>query len=806
MKTKSENAGCVKLESNVCTKPESAVCADAGGTEVYWKHGERNMYEFTPDGNSCRIYTEETPRFWYNYLWNEDRYCAQVSQMGHGRSYYLSEKADMCEINRDNARYVYLRDEDDGVCWNIGKGPLNTEVDDYCCTHSIGCTRLESVKNGVAASWRIFVPKNGFREVWTLKLCNTADQKKRLSVFPAVSFYLEGFSYPRYYEMYRCMKTEFCRELNGIYCDSAHPFAPHERYHAYLASSEPVSAWDGDLTKFCGPENTQTLKDASACALFQRPDIVVNGKDCTNSEASLFILGGVLQHKITLMPGEEKEIRIVFGLSVSREEAIRVMRQYKTAEDTEKEFQETEAYNYEKIASLSVKTPDAKINHLMNNWVKKQADFCIVGKKGVRDNLQISAALLSYRQEKAKEEILECLRHQFRDGHGVLTWYPYDDTRYSDQPFWIIWAVCELVKETGDLSVLETEISWQDGGKATVLEHVKAAVSRLILDRGEHGLVKLSFADWNDALNITDDPEAESVMLSHQFCLALKECRRLMEYAGDTEYAGFLAQEYERQKESINRFAWDGKWYARALSCRGNVGVQDSPGSRIYLNAQTWAVLAGVAEKDRLGKALEAVDSMEQDFGFPLNLPPYSGYDPHVGRMSGMLPGLFENGGVYCHATGFKILMDCCAGRGDKALKTLKKIMPDSEQNPSSQSGAEPYVFTNCYSTNPGYYGKSYQSWTTGTSAWCLMGLYEGILGVKRDYEGLRIEPCFPSSWGEAEVTRHFRGADYHIVIRNPEHLENGAARVLSDGQPCEGGILPDYRDGRVHEIKVILK
>ena len=382
----------------------------------------------------------------------------------------------------------------------------------------------------------------------------------------------------------------------------------------------------------------------------------------------------------------------------------------------------------------------------------------------------------------------------------------YDDMRYSDQPFWIIWAVCELIKETGDLSILDTEIEWQDGGKASVLEHVKAAVNRLILDKGEHGLVKIYFADWNDALNITDDPEAESVMLSHQFCLALRELKRMMEYAGDTQYAGFLEKEYEQLKEDINRYAWDGKWYARALSSKGNVGTQDSAGSKIYLNAQTWAVLAGVADRERLAYVLEAVDSMEQDFGFPLNLPPYPEYDAHVGRMSGMLPGLFENGGVYCHATGFKILMDCCTGRGEKALKTLKKIMPDSEENPSAKSGAEPYVFTNCYSTNPEYYGKSYQSWTTGTSAWCMMGLYEGILGVKRDYEGLRISPCFPEEWEEAEVTRYFRGADYHIIIRNPEHIKNGKAEVYADGSICDSGLIPDYQDAKQHRIDVLIK
>ena len=521
------------------------------------KPENRRLYEFTEDGNSCRIYEPRTPRYWYNYLWNEDRYCAQISQVGHGRSYYLSEKAEMCMINRDDARYVYLRDEDSQECWNMGLGPLNTEVEDYCCTHSIGHSLICSKKNGVQGSWRIFVPRKGHHEVWTVKLKNTEETEKHLSVFSAVSFNLEGFSYPRYYEMYRCMQTRFDQKLNGVYCASSHPFAPHGLYNGFLASSEPVYAWDGDLTKFCGTTGTLTLPDASACALFQRPDVVMQGRDCTDSEASLFILGGVLQHKITLKPGEEKEIRVVFGISESCEEACRTMERYADEESTEQEWIDAEAYNYEKIRSLSVKTPDEKINHIMNNWVKKQADFCIVGKKGVRDNLQIAVGLLNYRQEKAQEEILECLRHQFRDGHGVLTWYPYDDTRYSDQPFWIIWAVCELIKETGDCTLLRKSVEWQDGGEASVLDHVKAAVDRLILDKGKHGLVKIYFADWNDALNVTDDPEAESVMLSHQFCLALRELVRLMEYAGDKEYARFLREEYDKLKADINRYAWE---------------------------------------------------------------------------------------------------------------------------------------------------------------------------------------------------------------------------------------------------------
>ena len=755
-------------------------------------------FEFAGDGSSCVIRNLETPRYWYNYLWNELGYCAQISQIGHGRSYYLNEKADMCMLNRDAARYIYLRDEQNGACWNVGFGPLCESVDDASCTHAIASSAMQSARDGILAAWRIFVPTDLIGECWTLWLENTGDQPRMLSVFPVVSFSLDGFSHPRYYEMYRSIETEFDESLNGIYCRGAHPFAPHKRYNAFLASSEPVFASDGDLTAFCGALSTQTETDASSTARYQRPKRLYSRENCSGSEGALFIPGAVLQHTLTLLPGERREIRLVFGTAESREEARKTAALYTTAEAQTEALQRAETHYRKKYEALSACTPDEKLNRMMNLWVKKQVDFCIVGKKGVRDNLQIAVALLNYRPEKAKAEILECLRHQFRDGHAVLTWYPYDDTRYSDQPFWIIWAVCELIKETGDKTLLNQSIEWQDGGAATVLEHVKAAVSRLLYDRGRSGLVRIFFADWNDALNIPPEEEAESVMLSEQFCLALRELRELMLWIGDQDYADFCQKAYDEMAEAVNRAAWDGGWYCRALAPTENIGSKDSRGSRIYLNAQTWAVLADIVPEDRLDAVLRAVDGMERDFGFPLNDPPYPGYDPMVGRMSGMLPGLFENGGVYCHASAFKILMDCRLGRGDAALRTLKKIMPDSERNPSAQSGAEPYVFTNCYATHPKYYGRSYQSWTTGTSAWCLRGLYEGIFGVKRDFGGLRLEPCIPSGWDHAEMTRRFRGADYRIVYRR-----TGEQSVTVDGRRAEETCLPDFRDGRTHQVEV---
>ncbi len=768
-------------------------------------------YTFEDQGRTCRILDPRPPRYWFNYLWSERGYCAQVSQMGHGRSYYLNEKADMCRINNNDARYFYLRDEADRDAWNIGMGPMRTPVEEYACEHSIGYSRIHSRHRGIFASWRIFVPEDAYNEVWTVTIRNESDQTRVLSLFSAVTFELEGFSYPRYYEMYRCLETSFDRELGGIYCASRHPFAPHRRYNAYLASSEPVCGWDGDLSRFCGATGSITKLDASAYALFQQPEVVVSGADCTNSDAALFILGAVLQHRLTLLPGEMRELQFVFGVSESMEEARQVQKKYATREQVETAFERAVRYNLEKYASLQAVTPDEKINNIMNLWLKKQIDCCLVGKKGVRDNLQIAVAMLNFRPEKAREEILECLRHQYRDGHAVLTWYPLDETRYSDQPFWIIWAVCELLKECGDFSILDRRIPWQDGGEDAVWRHLQAAAACLLGDKGPHGLMKLRFADWNDALNVTTDPDAESVMLSHQTCLALRELAVLAEQKGDGEYAASLIKERENLVTAINTHAWDGAWYLRALSREEPVGSQNSMGSKLYLNAQTWAILADVVPRDRLQQVIDAVDSMEHDFGFPLNTPPYTEYSPHVGRMSGMLPGEFENGGVYCHATGFKILMDCALGRGDEAIRTLKKIMPDSDLNPSTRSGAEPYVFTNCYSTHPKYYGRSYWSWTTGTSAWAMMCLYEGILGARRDYAGLRLEPNLPKDWDHAELTRTFRGTEYHITYQRRkretacgEHCRE-KMEIIVDGKVHNGDQLPVFADGKRHEVRVNL-
>lgn len=749
-------------------------------------------FEYSADNNSFIINNPHLPKLWANYLWSNQGYIARFTHIGSGESYHIDEKANFCAVNNNEARYLYLRDDKNINSWNIGYGPLLESVEDFKCEHSITHSKISSSKNDIAASWRLFVPIDGFCEIWTVTLQNKGHHKRNLSLFAATTFELEGFNYPRYHEMSRTLVSSGDDTLNGVFCKSAHHWAPHTRYNAFLASSLKVHATDGNIKKFTG-----------SLGSFNRPETLLDGSDCSNSSRSGYDMGAILQQKIELQPGESKTIHFIMGMESSAESATSLCENYFSGNTIEEEFKVTCQKIYEKYSHLSIDTPDAKVNQMMNNWVKKQVDFCMVGKKGVRDNAQIASALLMYRPEKAKPEILEILRHQYKSGNAVLTWLPIDETRYSDQPFWIIWVITELIKETGDFSVLNEMIEYQDGGNGSVMEHLKAAVQRLLDDRGPNGLVRIFFADWNDALNISDDPEAESVMLTQQFCLALFEFAILCDKINDKEYAAFLRENYATVKKAANTAGWDGDYYARAISVKGNIGSSKSEGSKIYLNPQVWAVLARVPDGDKLEKVVKAIDSMEHDFGFPINMPPYQNYTPHIGRMGLMLPGLYENGGVYCHASAFKVMADGVLKRGDEALRTMKKIMPDSDANPYYQSETEPYVFTNCYSINPNSYGKADRAWITGTSAWCMKGIYEGIMGIYKDYDGLRIEPGFPSNWKKASVTRTFRGCKYSITIINANNLPTEKLSIQVDGTEISGNILPVFNDGKVHEVQV---
>lgn len=755
---------------------------------------ERRMkkirYDFDVQNGTFTLYDVETGKDWYNYLWNRQGYMMSVSHTGWTASKYVDEKNRQILLDCPRANFVYIRDEETGHYWNPGITPACRIPEDYRCVHGQDFSEITSDCEGIRVSVGYKVEEDALREVWRVTLKNLVNYPRKISVFAMTVFDMNGYEQNIYYSSNITSATQFVPEANAVFCGMQNPYSPFSEDCGYILSSEKVHAFDGNLEKFLGTSGTHTC-----------PYVLENKLDCTGSLATVRTRAGILQNKTVILPGEEITLYYLLGFTDTAE---RLKSEYSRMIESARRLFARHHSPEEHIGSrLRTSSPEKRINRIMNFWAAKQVSYCTIGKKAVRDNAQLVLGLLNFDLQRAKEVLDECLAHQYSDGHAVLTYYPYlEKDIYSDPGFWLIYAVCEYVKETGDFEYLKRKVTYLDKETDAVYDHLKRAADWYMGSEhsGPNGLPLIFHADWNDALNIPDE-QAESVLMAMFVCFGLKELSVLCSKLGDETYAEKLKNFSEELARKLNQIAWNGDYYVRAFSKFGETGGKnDVDGPRIYINPQAWAILAEVVPKDRLSKMLDAMDAMETEEGIPLCCPPYTKYDERVGRMSGQLQGIYENGGIYNHAGCFKVMADCKLKRGDHAIRTLLEIIPDGAHNPSIVTTTEPYVFTNCYLKHPTVDMQVSFSWQTGTSAWGLRVYYEGILGLQRDYDGLRVDPALPSGWKEVSALREFRGDLYKITYRQTGRK---ALQILADGKQIEGNILPVFGDGKEHDVLV---
>ena len=585
--------------------------------------------------------------------------------------------------------------------------------------------------------------------------------------------------------------TEYSEDIGGLWCENKNPFKPHGRCSGYVVSSLPVKAYNGGIEDFIGTMGTLTA-----------PRIIAQGMNCTNQLSNARTRAGVLQNEVLLEPGETVTVYYALGLAEKKRELFQSRDSFFT---TCEAIVDRCLSAPSPFGSLSINCPEPQINRVLNHWAEHQVRLCTLGKKAVRDNSQLAMGLLNCDPAMAGEIIKECIVHQYSDGHAALLWYPVVDKHvYSDPSCWLVYSICEYVKETGDIHFLEQHYAYLDGGEGSIWEHLERAMEWFASEEnyGSNRLPKIHYADWNDALNIPDE-NGESVLMAMLIGRAYLEVEHLAKQLGKQEYAELIRKRYEQLKETVNRVAYNGEYYVRAFSKFGTVGDRDAKnGGKIYVNPQSWSILSDICPDEYLPHVLKAVDGMETEEGIPLCAPAYGEYDASVGRMSGMLPGIYENGGIYNHAGCFKVMADCRLGRGEQAVATLLKILPDGKCNPSEITTTEPYVFTNCYLKHENCNMRVGFSWRTGTSAWGLMFFYEGILGLLRDYDGLHIRPSLPKSWTDIHATRNFRGNKLNL-----HYVNRGGKQVYLkiDGKKIDGNVIPAFTDDNAHEIEVLL-
>ncbi|MBR4943732.1 MAG: cellobiose phosphorylase, partial [Clostridia bacterium] len=581
-------------------------------------------YDFNTEEGTVSLYELEIGKDWSNQLFNKTGYITSVTHYGATYSRYLNQDAVLVNYN-NQVSVLYLRDVKTKKYWNIGGFPSMNPSEEYQCTHGQDYSRVSSVSEGIEASIEYRVHSEDTREVWKVTLKNRTEEEREIDLFASTSLDMGGFAQPFYYNMPTTSATEFVAEGNGVFCENKNPFRPHEVCSGYILSSAPIFAYDGNYEKFVGFVGSMA-----------RPYTLQKGLDCGNSTATVRGRGGVLQNRISLNAGEEKCVYFVLGLTTDKQKMT------ERFQNVEKECTELFETNGKEIpyGSVRVRCPEPQINRVMNYWAEHQVRYCMLGKKAVRDNAQLAMAMLNCDTERAKATIEECIVHQYSDGHSVLLWYPIvENTVYSDPSTWLTFAICEYIKESGDVAYLDKKFAYLDGGEGSVYEHLQKAVEWFTAkeNRGPNGLPKIYHADWNDALNIPDD-NAESVLMAMLICKAYKEIASLARFIGEEEYAAEVEEYYEALKKRTNEVAFNGEYYVRAFSKFGVVGDKTCEnGGKIYVNPQSWSILSEVCPEEYLESVLASVAGMETEEGVPMCTPPYAKYDESVGRMSGML-------------------------------------------------------------------------------------------------------------------------------------------------------------------------
>jgi len=778
---------------------------------------------FTPDGKEYVITRVDTPAPWSNVVCN-GVYGFVMSQTGSGFSWINDSK--MSRINRwqqdliaDNwGRYIYIRD-DSGDFWSATWKPVCRDLQEFEVRYGIGYSVYKSKYSDIATTLTCFVPPEEPLEIWKLNIKNDSDKKRTLSLFSYIELCLgNGEDMHREFQK-TFIGTKFDSKNDIIYASKRK--LPVPKFISTGMAEDPTKAFHSVNLKIDEYEGHK-IRFMGMYRGVENPKAVEENK-LTNTVGDWYDSMLSLKTSMELSPGEEKTVIFTLG-SADKTEARGLSKKYSDVSNVDKAFEDTKKFWLDLFDGLEVETPDTAFNFMTNQWLKYQAVsgriwartgyYQCSGAYGFRDQLQDSLVFLPIQPELTKKQILLHAANQFNDGR-VYHWFHHTTnvgakTDMTDDLLWMVFVGLEYLKETGDYSIFDEKVKFVDADPANVYTHCIKAIDLVLSRFSPRGLPLIGEGDWNDGMSSVGLRwKGESIWLGHFLYGVLRDFVKVCKYYKDNERAQSYTKKAEDLKKSINEHAWDGKWYIRATKDNGeSLGSSSSDVAKIFLNAQTWAVINEVAPQDRANQAMDSVEeNLFKENGPLLFYPAFTQPDESIGYLSRYAPGIRENGGVYTHAAAWTIPAECILKRADKAYETYSKLCPAKRgiNNPDEYLG-EPYVTPgNSDGPQSAYYKRAAWTWYTGSGAWLYRASHEWILGIRAVWDGLLIDPCIPSNWSGFKIERQYRGSKYIIEVENPSNKTSGIKKITVNGKELEGNIITPSKEKTTYQVKAIL-
>jgi cellobiose phosphorylase len=796
------------------------------------------------------ITTPQTPYPWINYLGNSE-YFALISNTLGGYSFYKDAKLRRITRYRynnipldSNGKYFYINDQ--GTVWNPGWQPVQTPLDEYECRHGLGYSRIKSSKNGLQAEVLSFVPLHTNAEIHRLKLKNNSGEDKTFSLFSFVEWNLWN-ALDDMTNFQRNFSTGEVEIKDSVIYHKTE-YKERRNHYAFYSVNEKIDGFDTDRESFLGLYNG-----------LHHPDAVFNNQ-AKNSVALGWSPIASHQINISLKAGEEKDLIFLLGYVensdeekweskgvINKTKALNLTERFDSEEKVQSALGELNRYWDELLSVYSLRSGDDKLDRMVNIWNQYQCMITFnmsrsasyfesgIGRgMGFRDSNQDLIGFVHQIPDRAKERILDIAATQLEDGGAYHQYQPLTKRgnndiggNFNDDPLWLILAVSEYIKETGDFSILDEIVPFDnnESNAEPLFGHLTRSFNYTVNNLGPHGLPLIGRADWNDCLNLncfSSNPDesfqttenksggqAESVFIAAMFILYGGEYARLCERIGKKEEAERAKEHIRKMQKAIDEYGWDGDWFLRAYDYFGEkIGSNENEEGKIFIESQGFAVMAGVGVDDgRAQKALDAVNKyLSCEYGIVLNNPAFSKYYINMGEISTYPSGYKENAGIFCHNNPWIMIAETKVGNGDRAFDYYKKIAPSYLEDISDLHRTEPYVYSQMVAGKDAVKpGEAKNSWLTGTAAWNFYAISQYILGIRPDYDGLKIDPCIPKIWKEYKVRRKFRGSEYNITVSNPQAVSKGVKTIIVNGEELDGCVIPIDKVNKINDIKVIM-
>jgi len=759
----------------------------------------------------------DVPVSWTNYLGVRDL-CTVISHNAGGYTFYKSTEHHRITRFRPNGvpldrpgHYVYIRDDETGEYWSVSWQPVGKDWHQarYVCRHGLSYSKFQCDYQGLVAEQILFIPVEDAVELWDVRITNQSGRPRHLSVFSYVEFSFHHVEIDNQnFQMSLYASGSNYRDAIIEYDFFYEPWT----FHFFTASHEPES-YDCVRDTFIGSYRSESNPLGVERGWLQN-STELGGNHCA-----------AMHHRLALLPGEEKRLIYMLGVGSRAAAGYAMRRKYAEFANVDRAFAELHRYWADKTAVFQCQTPHPGLDTMINTWTLYQAETCVVWSRfasfievggrvglGYRDTAQDIMGVVHTNPHRTKQRIIQLLKGHTRAGYGLHLFDPAvfepQENRLpgvklptvvptpkpsdivhgladacSDDALWLVASVCEWIVETGDYDFLEEVIPYADGGSDTVYKHLIRILDFSAEYIGSHGICQGLRADWNDCLNLGG---GESAMVSFMHYWAIGIFIAMAQHLGRSAEVRKYVQLSEKIRQTCETVLWDGDWYLRGFTKKGlKIGTRETEEGQLFLNAQTWAVLSGVASDARAKRCLDTVEqNLFCQYGLHLLWPAYSKPDDDIGYVTRVYKGIKENGAIFSHTNPWAVIAECRLGHGNRAMQYYDSTLPYNQNDIIEIRQAEPYSYCQfIMGRDHTAHGRARHPWLTGTASWFYTAVTKYILGIRPTHQGLVIDPCVPSDWHQFSVTRKWRGAIFRVRVNNPHGVQKGIKSILLNGR-----------------------